>query len=123
MQETSMTKHPQFQQSDKYFACPNCGLALALYVNSLRCANRHTFDLAKQGYVNLAPQVKQSSNYDKASFDNRQAFLEAGYYDPLYQAIEDKVRDLGLQSVMDIGCGGLLFSETIPGLGFGYSSL
>lgn len=108
-----MTKHPQFQKSDQYFACPNCGLALALDGNSLRCANRHTFDLAKQGYVNLAPQVKQSSNYDKASFDHRQAFLEAGYYDHLYQAVEDKVRDLGLQSVLDIGCGEGFYSRKL----------
>ncbi len=69
-----MTKHQRFANSDQFFACPHCGQALGLDLNSLRCPNRHTFDIAKQGYVNLAPQVKQSANYHKSSFENRQAF-------------------------------------------------
>ncbi|MGC4387892.1 putative RNA methyltransferase, partial [Streptococcus suis] len=55
-----MTKHQRFANSDQFFACPHCGQALGLDQSSLRCPNRHTFDIAKQGYVNLAPQVKQS---------------------------------------------------------------
>ncbi len=53
-----MTKHQRFANSDQFFACLHCGQALGLDQSSLRCPNRHTFDIAKQGYVNLAPQVK-----------------------------------------------------------------
>ncbi|HFU3944219.1 TPA: putative RNA methyltransferase [Streptococcus suis] len=108
-----MTKHPRFSNSAQFFACPHCGQALGLDLNSLRCSNRHTFDLAKQGYVNLAPQVKQSANYHKSSFENRQAFLEAGYYDHLYAALEGKIAELGLQSVLDIGCGEGFYSRKL----------
>ena len=48
--------------------------------------NRHSFDLAKFGYVNLAPQIKQSANYDKENFQNRQQILEAGFYQAILDA-------------------------------------
>lgn len=108
-----MTKHTRFINSDQFFACPHCGQALGLDQSSLRCPNRHTFDIAKQGYVNLAPQVKQSANYHKSSFENRQAFLEAGYYDHLYEALEGKIAELGLCSVLDIGCGEGFYSRKL----------
>ncbi|HFI0620790.1 TPA: putative RNA methyltransferase [Streptococcus suis] len=108
-----MTKHTRFINSDQFFACPHCGQALGLDLNSLRCPNRHTFDIAKQGYVNLAPQVKQSANYHKSSFENRQAFLESGYYDHLYEALEGKIAELGLRSVLDIGCGEGFYSRKL----------
>ncbi|HFI0040585.1 TPA: methyltransferase domain-containing protein [Streptococcus suis] len=108
-----MTKHLRFSNSDQFFACPHCGQALGLDLNSLRCLNRHTFDIAKQGYVNLAPQVKQSANYHKSSFENRQAFLEAGYYDHLYEALAGKIAELGMQSVLDIGCGEGFYSRKL----------
>lgn len=108
-----MTKHKRFANSDQFFACPHCGQALGLDQSSLRCPNRHTFDIAKQGYVNLAPQVKQSANYHKSSFENRQAFLEAGYYDHLYAALEGKIAELGLRSVLDIGCGEGFYSRKL----------
>ncbi|HFU4204192.1 TPA: putative RNA methyltransferase [Streptococcus suis] len=108
-----MTKHQRFLNSDQFFACPHCGQALGLDQNSLRCSDRHTFDIAKQGYVNLAPQVKQSANYHKSSFENRQAFLEAGFYDHLYEALEGKIAELGLQSVLDIGCGEGFYSRKL----------
>ncbi|HEL2738492.1 TPA: methyltransferase domain-containing protein [Streptococcus suis] len=108
-----MTKHSRFINSDQFFACPHCGQVLDLDQSSLRCPNRHTFDIAKQGYVNLAPQVKQSANYHKSSFENRQAFLEAGYYDHLYAALEGKIAELGLQSVLDIGCGEGFYSRKL----------
>ncbi|HEM3211706.1 methyltransferase domain-containing protein [Streptococcus suis] len=108
-----MIKYQRFANSDQFFACPHCGQALGLDLNSLRCPNRHTFDIAKQGYVNLAPQVKQSANYHKSSFENRQAFLEAGYYDHLYEALEGKIAELGLRSVLDIGCGEGFYSRKL----------
>ena len=65
------------------FACPFCQQALFLAENSLKCNNKHSFDLAKFGYVNLALQIKQSKAYDKSNFQNRQLILEAGFYQPI----------------------------------------
>ena len=96
------------------FACPICQENLALVESSLKCNNRHSFDLAKFGYVNLAPQIKQSANYDKENFQNRQQILEAGFY----QAILDAVSDLLASSkttttILDIGCGEGFYSRKL----------
>ena len=96
------------------FACPICRENLTLVESSLKCENRHSFDLAKFGYVNLAPQIKQSANYDKENFQNRQQILEAGFY----QAILDAVSDLLASSkttktILDIGCGEGFYSRKL----------
>lgn len=108
-----MNKHQSFATSDQFFACPHCQLPLRFAQTSLVCDKRHTFDLAKQGYVNLAPQVKQSSTYHKSTFDNRQTFLENGYYDHLYQAIQDLVLAEKVGSILDIGCGEGFYSRRL----------
>ncbi|VIT45218.1 23S_rRNA m1G745 methyltransferase [Streptococcus pneumoniae] len=96
------------------FACPICQENLTLLETNFKCCNRHSFDLAKFGYVNLAPQIKQSANYDKENFQNRQQILEAGFY----QAILDAVSDLLASSkttttILDIGCGGGFYSRKL----------
>ena len=96
------------------FACPICQENLTLVETSLKCCNRHSFDLAKFGYVNLAPQIKQSANYDKENFQNRQQILESGFY----QAILDAVSDLLASSkttttILDIGCGEGFYSRKL----------
>ena len=96
------------------FACPICQENLTLVESSLKCNNRHSFDLAKFGYVNLAPQIKQSANYDKENFKNRQQILETGFY----QAILDAVSDLLASSkttttILDIGCGEGFYSRKL----------
>ncbi len=43
------------------YRCPLCHQTLSLQSNSYRCVNSHSFDQAKQGYVNLLPvQFKHS---------------------------------------------------------------
>ena len=108
-----MNRHPAFVDRTDLLACPSCRLPLQRKENSLQCENRHTFDIAKQGYVNLAPHIKQSVNYQKLTFDSRKAFLEAGYYDHLYQAIREKVTSLGLTTLLDSGCGEGFYSRRL----------
>ncbi|HEU9395041.1 TPA: putative RNA methyltransferase [Streptococcus pneumoniae] len=96
------------------FSCPICQENLTLLETNFKCCNRHSFDLAKFGYVNLAPQIKQSANYDKENFQNRQQILEAGFY----QAILDAVSDLLASSkttttILDIGCGEGFYSRKL----------
>lgn len=96
------------------FACPICQENLTLLETNFKCCNRHSFDLAKFGYVNLVPQIKQSANYDKENFQNRQQILEARFY----QAILDAVSDLLASSkttttILDIGCGEGFYSRKL----------
>ena len=96
------------------FSCPICQKKLTLVETSLKCDNRHSFDLAKFGYVNLAPQIKQSANYDKENFQNRQQILEAGFYQAILDALSTMLSSLETsQTVLDIGCGEGFFSRKL----------
>ena len=96
------------------FSCPICQENLALVESSLKCSNRHSFDLAKFGYVNLAPQIKQSANYDKENFQNRQQILEAGFYQAILEGISDLLTtNPSAKTVLDIGCGEGFYSRKL----------
>ena len=96
------------------FACPICQENLTLLENSLKCNNRHSFDLAKFGYVNLAPQIKQSANYDKENFQNRQQILESGFYHAILEAVSDLLANSETSTtVLDIGCGEGFYSRKL----------
>ena len=96
------------------FACPICQENLTLVENSLKCNNRHSFDLAKFGYVNLAPQIKQSANYDKENFQNRQQILEAGFYQAILEVLSDLLSNSkNAKTILDIGCGEGFYSRKL----------
>lgn len=96
------------------FACPICQEKLTLVENSLKCNNRHSFDLAKFGYVNLAPQIKQSANYDKENFQNRQQILEAGFYQAILEGVSDLLASSKTTTtILDIGCGEGFYSRKL----------
>ena len=107
---------PKLQRftSASAFACPICQENLTLVESSLKCCNRHSFDLAKFGYVNLAPQIKQSANYDKENFQNRQQILEAGFYQAILDAISDLLASSeNTETILDIGCGEGFYSRKL----------
>ena len=107
---------PKLQRfaSASAFACPICQENLTLVESSLKCSNRHSFDLAKFGYVNLAPQIKQSTNYDKENFQNRQQILEAGFYQAILEGISDLLATKpSVKTVLDIGCGEGFYSRKL----------
>ena len=107
---------PKLQRfaSETAFACPVCQENLALVETSLKCSNRHSFDLSKFGYVNLAPQIKQSANYDKENFQNRQQILEAGFYQAILEVISDLLSNSkNAKTILDIGCGEGFYSRKL----------
>ena len=96
------------------FSCPICQDNLTLVETSLKCSNRHSFDLAKFGYVNLAPQIKQSANYDKENFQNRQQILEDGFYQTILEGISDLLATKSsAKTILDIGCGEGFYSRKL----------
>ena len=107
---------PKLQRfaSASAFACPICQENLTLVESSLKCDHRHSFDLAKFGYVNLAPQIKQSANYDKENFQNRQQILEAGFYQAILEGISDLLAARpSAKTILDIGCGEGFYSRKL----------
>lgn len=93
------------------FKCPMCNLALIKTTNTYRCANNHTYDEAKEGYVNLLlAQHKKSKNPGDSDemIKSRQAFLNQGYYQSLSNAIVNTIASMPKgfnQTVLDVGCG------------------
>lgn len=91
------------------FICPVCGEKLDISGKSYICPNRHTFDMAKSGYVNLLPTNNSGSVHgdNKLMLRARREFLEKGYYKPLCDAVCKVVsKYCGEKSIiLDAGCG------------------
>ncbi|MDS7925442.1 putative RNA methyltransferase [Acinetobacter sp. V115_6] len=88
--------------------CPVCRQPLNVTERTWRCEQGHSYDVAKQGYVNLhVVQHKHSKNPGDTpeSVDARRAFLQSGYYQPLQQAVVALLKQLDVKAILDIGCG------------------
>ncbi len=74
--------------------CPVCSARLELTDGVLSCASRHSFDVAREGYVNLLPGRAKASTADTAEMvAARGMFLSAGPFDPLLHAVARAARD------------------------------
>jgi len=90
------------------YSCPLCHAPLTRHDNSYLCPQRHQFDQAKEGYVNLLPvQHKRSRDPGDSAemMQARRAFLDAGHYQPLRDALVERLRHIAPQTLLDIGCG------------------
>ena len=88
--------------------CPICREALHLDGKRWQCANQHSYDQAKQGYVNLhVVQHKHSKNPGDTpdAVAARRRFLSSGAYQSLQQAVSVLLQSISAKSVLDIGCG------------------
>lgn len=91
--------------------CPVCGAALHKDGKSYRCENRHCFDCAKSGYVNLLPPSPAGKRHgdDRRMVQARTQFLSRGYYEPLMQAVAalcaELTADKPAPTLVDAGCG------------------
>jgi len=67
--------------------CPVCDDLLTRTDRRLHCAQGHSFDIARQGYVNLL-RGPAPANADTAEMvAARERFLSAGYYEPIRAAV------------------------------------
>jgi 23S rRNA (guanine745-N1)-methyltransferase len=96
--------------AEENYLCPLCQHTLIFADKTYRCDNSHSFDQAKQGYVNLLPvQFKHSKTPgdSKEMVIARRAFLDKGFYQPLIDNLLAIFKKHGAQSkpVLDAGCG------------------
>lgn len=89
--------------------CPICGRTLLWQGKSCRCENNHSFDVARQGYVNLLAVQQKHSLHPGDTREQvlaRRAFLDTGAYGPLLESILQLLRDHHARGpVLDVGCG------------------
>jgi 23S rRNA (guanine745-N1)-methyltransferase len=86
---------------------------------TLKCSAGHSFDIAREGYINLLPSNHRSRGIDgdvASMLHARRRFLEAGHYRPLLEALADDVRatlcerggrlaEATQTCVLEVGCG------------------
>ena len=103
----------------QYLSCPVCEARLTGTGATVRCAQAHAFDVAREGYINLllANRKQPATVGDtKEMLQARRRFLERGYYQPLLEAINRQVYAYLNQpptapaeaipaGVAEIGCG------------------
>ena len=87
------------------YKCPVCEDVLEMQGKSLVCTKRHTFDMAKEGYVNFA--LGKNDSGDSAEMCAcRRRFLSKGYYSGFSKLICDSVEKYTVPtSLLDAGCG------------------
>ena len=95
------------------FLCPHCRRPLQPNERSLVCAQGHSFDLAAEGYVNLAIGKSASSGDSPAMCRGRHDFLAAGYYRPFAEALAHEIAQYHPQAVCDAGCGEGFYLRTL----------
>ena len=88
--------------------CPVCGQALRRAERCWQCESRHSFDVARQGYVNLLTVDRKHTKHPgdtKEMVAARKAFLDAGYYKPIADKVAALAAPLQPMAVLDAGCG------------------
>ena len=96
-------------------ACPHCAGPLTRSGGSVTCPNGHAFDVARSGYLSLLPGDAKLGSADTAEMvAAREAFLEAGHFEGLAEALgEEAERALGGEAgsaprpdcILDLGTG------------------
>ncbi|MGP3921911.1 putative RNA methyltransferase [Streptomyces sp. 8N616] len=70
--------------------CPLCPARLESADRALRCANRHTFNIARHGYISLMTGHRRPTSADTPDMIRaRTAFLQAGHYAPLTRTLAE----------------------------------
>jgi len=102
--------------------CPVCRTSLHFEERAYRCANNHSFDLAKEGYLNLLLSHQRKSKNpgdDKAMIQARRRFFDSGAFDPVTEKISHLVSGIPHPVVLDCGCGEGHFLGALNGERFG----
>lgn len=95
---------------DTLFTCPICSSPMKVdNLKSLKCSNSHTFDITKQGYLNLLLQ-QNKTHYDKTLFEARRNIIaDSGFFDQLTtaltQIISEQIPSKEKLNIIDMGTG------------------
>lgn len=97
--------------------CPICGAPLCREERTWRCENRHCFDIARSGYVNLLPPSPAGKRHgdDRLMVNARTAFLSRGYYAHLSQEIAALCGKYTAAApcILDAGCGEGTYTKAV----------
>ena len=90
--------------------CPVCKKKLIKENKTFRCENNHSFDCAKQGYVNLSRKQTKNHGDNALMVKARTDFLKKDYYDFMRQYVKGKANG---SIYLDAGCGQGYYTKEI----------
>jgi 23S rRNA (guanine745-N1)-methyltransferase len=88
--------------------CPHCAAPLARADGAVACSAGHSFDVARQGYLNLIAGAPAHAGDTAEMVSARERFLAEGHLDPLAEQLGELVaRAVGQEAawVVDLGAG------------------
>lgn len=86
-----------------WLVCPHCREPLVVGGRTAGCPTGHRFDLARQGYLNLMGRAPGANADSARMLAQRDAFLSAGHYQPIVDAI---IGAVGTPArVLEVGAG------------------
>lgn len=86
--------------------CPICHQQLNKELKIYHCCNGHSFDISKEGYVNLLNKQGHKQYGDSLEMIKaRSLFLASGYYQPLRMEILKVIKQYSITNLVDSGCG------------------
>ena len=101
--------------------CPVCGAEVECDDKTLFCKGerRHSFDIAKEGYVNLADSRAAGGGDDAFLINARVAFLGREHYRPFCDKVIALLKEYTTgNTVLDAGCGEGYYTNHIAKAGF-----
>ncbi len=84
--------------------CPKCKEKLNKVNNTYKCLNNHSYDISKEGYINLLLS-KTNAGDNELLIKARHSFLNNDYYLPLANKLKIIINDLDPKTILDAGCG------------------
>lgn len=102
----------------KELSCPVCRSDMHNHDRCLKCENGHSFDLAKEGYVNLLTSSHKSGDLlgdNKSMALSRQSFLNKGYFASLSGFLSGYIKENCKENdvLLDICCGEGYYSAEV----------
>lgn len=83
--------------------CPVCKKPLSKIQNTFKCVNGHSFDIAREGYLNLNRKKSDHTGDNPDMIRARKAFLDKGYYAFLKDAVNSLLKEE--DELVDLACG------------------
>lgn len=98
-------------------ACPACGGSLQHVAPALVCAGGHSYDIARQGYVNLLAGPQPANADTAAMVEARDRVLTSGLFAPVAAEVGRRVASAAVVAEVGAGTGAYLAAalDGIPG--------
>jgi len=109
-----------FNENINLLQCPICKKKFSIISSQLKCQSGHSFDFAKEGYVNFVLH-SVSTRYDKQLFQSRREIYKNDFFKPLKNNLLSEIVNLTKPNhkkfILDAGCGeGQLFIDILKDL-------